>query len=157
MRRVAQVVQHLEPVAVQVEASSSSRATPLFENQVVIVTGSGQGIGKEAAKLFALHGAAVVVSDLDAAKSDEVAKEINAAGGKAISFPGDVTNEAFPEAILSKATQTFGKINHVVANAGYTWDGVIHKMTDKQVISHVWWCRVSFFFLTCLSTVECDD
>jgi 3-oxoacyl-[acyl-carrier protein] reductase len=90
MRRVASVLHHLEPVAT---SSLAGAPAPLFENQVVIVTGSGQGIGKEAAILFAAHGAAVVVSDLDAAKSDAVAKEIVDAGGRAISFPGDVTVE----------------------------------------------------------------
>lgn len=71
---------------------------------------------KEAAILFAQHGASVVVSDLDAAKSDAVAKEIVAAGGKAISVPGDVTDPAFPETILKRTVQTFGKVNHVVNN-----------------------------------------
>lgn len=65
--------------------------------QVAIITGAGQGIGAQAAKLFAQHGAKVVVSDIDAAKSDATAAEINAEGGRAVSVPGDVTDEAFPK------------------------------------------------------------
>jgi len=46
--------------------------------------------------------------------------------------PGDITAPAFPEALLKKAVETYGKLNVLVNNAGYTWDGVIHKMTDAQ-------------------------
>ncbi|KAI9022032.1 hypothetical protein DFJ74DRAFT_706931 [Hyaloraphidium curvatum] len=104
----------------------------LVAGQVAIITGSGQGIGRAAALLFAREGASVVVTDIDKAKADAVAEEIKAEGGKAISFPGDVTDPAFPEGIVKAAVDAFGKINHIVNNAGYTWDGMIHKMTDKQ-------------------------
>jgi len=82
--------------------------------------------------LFAKEGAKVVVTDIDQAKSDGVAAKINAEGGTAISFPGDVTNPTFPDKILEHTVKTFGKINILVNNAGYTWDGMLHKMTDKQ-------------------------
>jgi len=62
-----------------------------------------------------------------------VADAINkAGGGAAASFPGDVTNLSFPDDILAFTIKTFGKLNIIVNNAGYTWDGVIHKTTDKQ-------------------------
>jgi 3-oxoacyl-[acyl-carrier protein] reductase len=137
MRRLSTITNHLEPETLLVAGAVS----PLFKGQVVVITGAGQGIGRAAALLFAQHGASVVVSDLDAAKSDAVAKEI---GANAISFPGDVTDPAFPDAILKKTVQTFGKVsqqrpvklsfnkmqvNHVVNNAGFTWDAVIHKST----------------------------
>ena len=66
--------------------------TKILENQVAIITGSGQGIGAAAAKLFAAHGAQVVVSDLDAGKSNAMAAEIKEAGGDALAIPGDVTD-----------------------------------------------------------------
>lgn len=104
----------------------------LVAGQVAIITGSGQGIGRSAAILFAQEGASVVVTDIDKKRSDEVAAEIEAMGGKALSFPGDVMDKQFPEAIVKATIAKFGKINHIVNNAGFTFDGMIHKMTDDQ-------------------------
>jgi len=73
-----------------------------------------------------------VVTDIDKVKSDNVADMINKEGGSAASFPGDVTSLNFPDDILAFTIKTFGKLNILVNNAGFTWDGVIHKTTDKQ-------------------------
>jgi 3-oxoacyl-[acyl-carrier protein] reductase len=100
--------------------------------QVAIITGSGQGIGAATARLFAKEGAKVVVSDLDDAKAKAVAEEIKKAGGQAIAVSGDVTDAAFPEKIIGETIKAFGKLNILVNNAGYTWDGVIQKMTEQQ-------------------------
>jgi len=105
----------------------------LLAGQVAIITGSGQGIGAEAARLFANEGAKVVVSDIDAAKAAKVAEDINKSGGKAISVPGDMLDAEYLKVLVKKAAEFGnGKIHIIVNNAGYTWDGVIHKMTDKQ-------------------------
>jgi 3-oxoacyl-[acyl-carrier protein] reductase len=104
----------------------------LLDGKVAILTGSGRGIGAAAARLFASEGASVVVCDLDAAPAEETAKAIKAAGGKAIAVPGDMTDPAFPEQLVAKTLDTFGGLDIIVNNAGYTWDAVIHKMTDKQ-------------------------
>jgi len=105
----------------------------LLAGQVAIITGSGQGIGAETARLFANEGARVVVSDIDAAKAQQVAENINNSGGKAIAVPGDMLDAEYIKTLVKKAAEFGnGKINIIVNNAGYTWDGVIHKMTDKQ-------------------------
>jgi 3-oxoacyl-[acyl-carrier protein] reductase len=105
----------------------------MLAGQVAIITGSGQGIGAEAARLFANEGAKVVVSDIDKAKSDGVANEINQKGGSATSIPGDVLDTKYLEELVKKAAEFGnGKIHIIVNNAGFTWDGVIHKTTDKQ-------------------------
>ena len=98
------------------------------------ITGSGQGIGAETARLFANEGAKVIVCDVDASRSDKVAQEINdASPNRALSVPGDVTDPAYFPILVQKAAQFGnGKIHILVNNAGYTWDGVIHKITDKQ-------------------------
>ena len=104
----------------------------LLEDKIAIITGSGRGIGRAAAELFARHGARVVVSDIDAGPAGEVAAAIRAAGGEAISVPGDATDRAFPDLIVSSAIEKLGGLDIIVNNAGYTWDAVIHKMTDEQ-------------------------
>ena len=104
----------------------------MFENQVVVITGAGRGIGAAAAKLFAEAGAKVVINDLDPEPAQAVVKEIKADGGEAIAVTGDVTAKEFPEQLLSAAVDAYGKINVLVNNAGYTWDGMSHKMPDEQ-------------------------
>lgn len=104
----------------------------LFENQVAVVTGAGRGIGAAAAKLFAEHGAKVVVNDLNEEPCVEVIDAIKAAGGDAIACHGDVTDPEFPDRLMQTAVDTYGKINIFVNNAGFTWDGMLHKMSDEQ-------------------------
>ncbi|TVY46577.1 putative oxidoreductase [Lachnellula occidentalis] len=105
----------------------------MLAGQVAIITGSGQGIGAEAARLFANEGARVVISDIDAAKAKVVADSINKSGGSAIAVAGDMLDAEYLKTLVKKAAEFGnGKINIIVNNAGYTWDGVIHKMTDKQ-------------------------
>ncbi|KAJ4349830.1 uncharacterized protein N0V89_008449 [Didymosphaeria variabile] len=105
----------------------------MLAGQTAIITGSGQGIGAEAARLFANEGARVVVADVDAKKAQTVADEINQSGGAALAVAGDVLDDAYIADLIKKAADFGGgKIHIIVNNAGYTWDGVIHKMTDKQ-------------------------
>ena len=104
----------------------------MFTDQVVIITGAGRGIGAAAARLFAGYGAQVVVNDLNAEPAEAVVAEIEAAGGSATAVPGDVTDPAFPDQLMETAVAAYGKINVLVNNAGYTWDGMAHKMTDDQ-------------------------
>lgn len=104
----------------------------LFENQVAVITGAGRGIGAATARLFAEHGAAVVVNDLDAEFAEATAEAIRAAGGQAHAVAGSVVEDGFAEALLADAAATFGKINVLVNNAGFTWDGMLHTMTDAQ-------------------------
>lgn len=105
----------------------------LLAGQVAIITGSGQGIGAEMARVFAAEGAKVVVSDVDAAKASEVAKSINQSGGQAIAVGGDLLNDAHIPELVKKAVEFGnGKLHIIVNNAGFTWDGVIHRTTDKQ-------------------------
>jgi 3-oxoacyl-[acyl-carrier protein] reductase len=104
----------------------------MFANQVAVITGAGRGIGAAAAELFAWHGAKVVVNDLNQEPADAVVEVIQAAGGEAIAVAGDVTEVEFPERLMETAVSTYGKINILVNNAGYTWDGMLHKMNDKQ-------------------------
>jgi len=105
----------------------------MLAGQVAIITGSGQGIGAETARLFANEGAKVIVSDIDGAKAQSVADGITKDGGSAIAVAGDMLDAEYLKILVKKAAEFGnGKIHIIVNNAGYTWDGVIHKMTDKQ-------------------------
>jgi len=104
----------------------------MFENQVVVITGAGRGIGAAAAKMFAEAGAQVVINDLNTEPAESVVAEIKEAGGDAIAVAGDVTALDFPDKLIRAAIDTYGKINVLVNNAGYTWDGMSHKITDEQ-------------------------
>ena len=104
----------------------------LLEGKSAIITGSGRGIGRAVATLFAQHGAHVVVNDLDGETAEGVVNSINAAGGVATACVGSVTAPDFAENVVQTAVQTFGKLDIIVNNAGYTWDGVVQNITDEM-------------------------
>ena len=103
-----------------------------LEHKVAIVTGSGRGIGREIALKLAAEGAAVVVNDLDEGPAQQTVADIEAAGGRATACVGSVTEEDFAERFVQTAVDTFGGLDIIVNNAGYTWDSVVQKMTDEQ-------------------------
>src|SRR3989440_6876445 len=104
----------------------------MLDGKVAILTGSGRGIGSAAARMFAAEGALVVVSDLDPNPAEETAGAIRGGGGNAIVVAGYVTDPAFPVQLIKATLDAYGGIDIIVNNAGYTWDGVIQNMTDKQ-------------------------
>ncbi|ORY72913.1 hypothetical protein BCR35DRAFT_307439 [Leucosporidium creatinivorum] len=112
-------------------AMSGSFPKGLLHDEVAIVTGAAQGIGKAVALTFAKEGAKVVVSDLDEAKANAVVEEIKKAGGQAIAVGGDVTAVDFPKKLISATIEAFGKVNHIVNNAGFTFDKMLHTMSDE--------------------------
>ena len=103
-----------------------------LEGKVALVTGSGRGIGRSVALQLAAYGAKVVVNDLDSAPAEEVVAEIRQAGGEAVACVGSVTAADFAERFVQTAVQSYGGIDIIINNAGYTWDNVIQKMTDEQ-------------------------
>lgn len=104
----------------------------MLENKVAVITGSGRGIGRATACLFAQEGAKVVVSDIDPGPAEQTVGDIKAAGGDAIAYVGDVTAPDFAQGIVSAAVHTWGELHILVNNAGFTWDALVHKMTDDQ-------------------------
>jgi 3-oxoacyl-[acyl-carrier protein] reductase len=104
----------------------------LLQDKVAIITGSGRGIGAAVAKAFAQQGAKVVITDIDEAPAAEVAGAVRAMGGHALHLRCDVTHDADIEELLGQTVHTFGGLDILVNNAGYTWDAMLHKMTDEQ-------------------------
>jgi 3-oxoacyl-[acyl-carrier protein] reductase len=103
-----------------------------LDGKVALITGSGRGIGRAIALKLASHGARLVVNDLDREPAEQVAAEIKAAGGDAVTCVGSVTAPDFAERFIKTALDNYKGIDIVVNNAGYTWDNVIQKMTDEQ-------------------------
>ncbi|KAJ3733591.1 hypothetical protein DFJ43DRAFT_995113 [Lentinula guzmanii] len=118
--RLAQVSGHL----------SNAYGRGLLAGEVAIITGAGQGIGRSAALIFANEGAKVVISDIDANRLATVEEEIKAAGGDSLSVAGDVGADEFPKRIVDATIAKYGKINHIVNNAGFTFDKMLHTTPD---------------------------
>src|SRR3990170_913397 len=88
-----------------------------LKDKVAIITGGGQGIGKEYALGFAREGAKVVIAEIKLENAQQVVKEIESQGGKAIAIRTDVTSEADARAAVEKTISTFGRIDVLVNNA----------------------------------------
>ena len=101
----------------------------VLDGKSAIVTGSARGIGRATAELLASEGAQVLINDLDGDVAEEASGAIQ---GETVAFAGDLTKEGVPEKLVETAVDSFGKLDIIVNNAGYTWDGPIHKMADDQ-------------------------
>src|ERR671914_478697 len=101
----------------------------VLDGKAAIVTGSARGIGRATAELLAEHGARVLINDLDGDVAEQTASEIQ---GDTTVFAGDLTKEGVCDELVQKAVDEFGQLDIVVNNAGYTWDGTLHRMTDEQ-------------------------
>jgi NAD(P)-dependent dehydrogenase (short-subunit alcohol dehydrogenase family) len=115
--------------------------TKICEGRVVIVTGAGNGIGREHALELARQGAKVVVNDLGtsnngegASKSpaDRVVDEIRALGGEAIANGADVASFAETEALVKQAVDTLGRLDAVVNNAGFVRDRMFVSTSEEE-------------------------
>ena len=101
----------------------------LLDGKAAIITGSARGIGRATAELFLSEGARVLINDIDGEVAEQAAGELD---GETAVFAGDLTEPGVPEELVAKANEAFGQVEIVVNNAGYTWDGVVHKMSDEQ-------------------------
>ena len=104
----------------------------ILDEKVAIVTGAGQGIGKAIALRLASEGAAVLINSARAESCGAVAEEINAAGGKAVSFAGDVGEGEVASALVKEATEKLGAPSVLVNNAGITRDNLMMRMKEED-------------------------
>jgi len=103
-----------------------------LSKRVAIVTGSGQGIGREIAMTLAEHGASVVISDINTTSANEVAAEIVARNGKSIAITADVTVQEEVASLVDQTVSSFGQIDILVNNAGITRDTLLMRMSSTD-------------------------
>jgi 3-oxoacyl-[acyl-carrier protein] reductase len=101
----------------------------VLDGKAAIVTGSARGIGRATAELLVSQGAQVLINDLDGDVATQAADEI---AGETAVFAGDLTKPGVPDQLVRTAIDSFGKIDIIVNNAGYTLDAPIHKMSDEH-------------------------
>ena len=89
-----------------------------FANQVVIVTGGAQGIGRSCVEAFAAEGAAVVVADVDAQGGEAAAAAITAQGGRALFIRTDVGDAGEAQRLVDRTLEAFGRHDVLIKNAG---------------------------------------
>ena len=105
-------------------------------DRVVIVTGAGQGLGREIARQFAAAGAVAVVADLNAEKAREVEQEIRQANGRALAVQVDIGSKESVDAMAAKALETFGRIDVLVNNAAIF--ATLNKLPFDQIPLEEW-------------------
>jgi len=93
--------------------------TKLLENKVALITGSGRGIGRAMALLFAREGASVFLTARTEAELVATAKEITVAGGKAGFVTADLARAGEAEEVVVAAREKFGRVDILVNNAGH--------------------------------------
>ena len=112
-----------------------------LEGRVAIITGSGRGIGREHALLFAQEGAKVVINDLggaadgtgdDRTPAQQVADEIKALGGEAVANADNVADWEGGRRLVNAALEAFGDLHILVNNAGILRDRVLVNMSEEE-------------------------
>jgi NAD(P)-dependent dehydrogenase (short-subunit alcohol dehydrogenase family) len=104
-----------------------------YDGRVAIVTGAGQGLGREYALLLASRGALVLVNDSAPGRAEAVVAEITAVGGTAVASTDSVATAVGGRTIVERAVERFGTVDIVINNAGIIRDHAFHNMTDAEV------------------------
>jgi 3-oxoacyl-[acyl-carrier protein] reductase len=103
-----------------------------LKGRIALITGSGQGIGKQIALELAKRGATIVTNDITGCCADDSLEEIRALGGDGLAFTADVSNAEQVENMVKAALDQYGQIDILVNNAGTTRDNLIVRMAEDD-------------------------
>lgn len=103
-----------------------------LKDKIAIVTGAGQGLGRQEALHLAAQGVRVVVNDFAQEAADTVVAEIESAGGSATANYTSVSDWAGAEAMIQQAIDTFGGLDILVCNAGFVRDRMLFNMSQAE-------------------------
>ena len=106
-----------------------------LQNQVIVITGAAQGLGKAMAEEFAKQGAHIALLDMQAEAIEAAASEIKKLGVKACGYAVNVTDEKQVEQTFVKIAADFGQINGLINSAGIMRDGMLLKVKEGKVVS----------------------
>jgi 3-oxoacyl-[acyl-carrier protein] reductase len=101
----------------------------LIDGKVALITGGGDGLGRQMATTFASEGAAVMIADINAEAAERAAAELRDGGCRAAGRKADVTSEPEVSNMVAACVEQFGRLDVMVNNAGITRDATMRKMT----------------------------
>lgn len=128
-----------------------SMASRALEGKVIVITGASAGIGEAIARECASRGASVVLAARRIERLERIAKELESSGAKALAIKIDVSKEEDCECMVAAAVERFGRLDVLVANAGYglmaraaeTNDGDARRLFDVNVFGLLSCCRAA--------------
>ncbi|BBZ52678.1 SDR family oxidoreductase [Mycobacterium heidelbergense] len=115
--------------------AETTHVGPLLTDRVAVVTGAGGGIGAATARLFAQHGAHVIIAEIDTALAEQTADEITSSGGSAVAVVTDVRDAGQVAGLARSVLNRFGRVDVLVNNVGH-WLRHPGKFVDTD--PHLW-------------------
>jgi len=119
-----------------------------LDRKIAIVTGAASGFGAGIAGRFAQEGARIVVNDVNAAGAETISREINASGGRAAPFAGDVSRDDDVARLVQFAITEFGGLNAIVNNAGTTHRNQPMLDVSEEAFDRIYQVNVKSLYLT---------
>jgi NAD(P)-dependent dehydrogenase (short-subunit alcohol dehydrogenase family) len=123
-----------------------------FEGQVVLVTGSGKGIGKAIATKFIQEGASIGINDIVPEDAEKTSEELKKLGGKTLAIPADVSKEEDVKKMFDLLFDQFGSIDILINNAGIG-DGLMVEDMTYEIWKKVIDINLNAVFLCCKAVI----
>src|SRR5690606_32211692 len=105
----------------------------MLEGKAVVITGAGAGLGAAYARQAASLGASLVVNDINAGNAASIVAEINAGGGQAVAWPGDISSWEFAGTLIQACIDAFGRIDALVNNAVILRHGRLTELKEADL------------------------